>query len=514
MGQKFFISFNAADKTKAHWIAWTLKEAGYEVAVYDWELPAGGNVPLWMNAKLAWADRLIAVISPDYLPAHYSPVEWASQIWNDPDGTKGAVIPVVVRPTPNIPPLLNDLSRIDLTNCSEAEAKSRLLKGVDMPAPPELKPEFEQIVAEAPDSKHAGPVEKPIFVRGNVEGGLAESTAPKSKGWIQRWTGRIAALTALLVAAATLVDAAIALVNKTTPLACSLEILLPWCKAPSEPAQNHILANIVRASRSLPLDDSIAGSIYQQGKLTPISPKVMALLIVNHPRELVFFAVISGIKLTGHEKDTKNQVAYYFQNDPADDRINGIQAYDQCETILDRTPVGTGIYNDDSTCNFSKFSNILGLMIEFGLTSELTTNGGHFCWDPALALPKYKSIVLTETTNVCGKPGAFQMNFGKIIFQDVEIVVRSTDAIYQYLGKLLRDNSASLLNPGFVSSSYKADGPLLNIAIMSGEKSTGCIISESVGKEFYCVPHDGGGNTVKLISILEELRNLSMPEKN
>jgi TIR domain len=115
MGQKFFISFNSADQTKAHWIAWTLKEAGHEVAVHDWEIPAGGSVPLWMNTKLAWADRLIAVISPDYLPARYSPVEWASEIWNDPDGMKGAVIPVIVRPTPRIPPLLNDLRRIDLT---------------------------------------------------------------------------------------------------------------------------------------------------------------------------------------------------------------------------------------------------------------------------------------------------------------------------------------------------------------------------------------------------------------
>jgi hypothetical protein len=172
MGQKFFISFNSADQTKAHWIAWTLKEAGHEVAVHDWEIPAGGNAPLWMNSKLAWADRLIAVISPDYLPARYSPVEWASQIWNDPDGTKGSVIPVIIKPTPRIPPLLNGLSRIDLTNCSEAEAKSRLIKGVDMPAAPERKPAFEKVEAEAPDSHHAGPADKPIFIRGDVGDGL------------------------------------------------------------------------------------------------------------------------------------------------------------------------------------------------------------------------------------------------------------------------------------------------------------------------------------------------------
>jgi hypothetical protein len=133
MDQKFLISFNSSDRTKAHWIAWTLKEAGHEVAVHDWEVPAGGNAPLWMNAKLAWADRLIAVVSPDYAPARYSPMEWAAQIWDDPDGTRGSVIPVVVRPTPNIPALLKGLSRIDLTSCSEDEARRRLTRAWTCP---------------------------------------------------------------------------------------------------------------------------------------------------------------------------------------------------------------------------------------------------------------------------------------------------------------------------------------------------------------------------------------------
>src|SRR5215472_6072138 len=188
MGQKFFISFNSADSTKAHWIAWTLKEAGHEVAVHDWEIPAGGNAPLWMNTKLAWADRLIAVISPDYIPARYSPIEWASQVWNDPDGTKGSVIPVIVRPTPKIPPLLGGLSRIDLTNCSEDEARRRLIKGVDMPAAPALKPAFERIEGEPPDSQHTAPAEKPTFVQVNVNDG------------VPRWLRLSAAVAAVAVA--------------------------------------------------------------------------------------------------------------------------------------------------------------------------------------------------------------------------------------------------------------------------------------------------------------------------
>lgn len=75
-------------------------------------------------------------------------MEWASQIWNDPEGKKGSVIPIIVKPTPKMPPLLRGLSRIDLTNCSEDEARRRLIKGVDMPAPPERKPAFEQIEGE------------------------------------------------------------------------------------------------------------------------------------------------------------------------------------------------------------------------------------------------------------------------------------------------------------------------------------------------------------------------------
>jgi hypothetical protein len=67
---------------------------------------------------------------------------------------------------------LEGLSRIDLTNCSEAEASRRLIKGVDMPAPPERKPAFERIEGEAPDSHHAGPVDKPTFIPVSADDGV------------------------------------------------------------------------------------------------------------------------------------------------------------------------------------------------------------------------------------------------------------------------------------------------------------------------------------------------------
>ena len=41
-----------------------------------------------------------------------------------------------------------------------------------MPAPPVLKPAFEKIEGEPPDTQHAGPVENPTFVRVSVNDGV------------------------------------------------------------------------------------------------------------------------------------------------------------------------------------------------------------------------------------------------------------------------------------------------------------------------------------------------------
>ena len=112
-----------------------------------------------------------------------------------------------------MPPLLEGLSRIDLTNCSEDEARRRLIKGVDIPAPPELKPAFEKIEGEAPDSQHAGPAEKPTFVRVSdrgprfiaaivlvvFAGGISLIAVLLAEFWIEPDTGGGQALLAIIV---------------------------------------------------------------------------------------------------------------------------------------------------------------------------------------------------------------------------------------------------------------------------------------------------------------------------
>lgn len=69
-------------------------------------------------------------------------MEWASKVWEDPSGERGLVIPVVVQPTPRLPPLLAPLVRVDLVGCDEVEAERRLTEAVRGRSAPTGRPLF------------------------------------------------------------------------------------------------------------------------------------------------------------------------------------------------------------------------------------------------------------------------------------------------------------------------------------------------------------------------------------
>jgi hypothetical protein len=70
----------------------------------------------------------------------------------------------------------------------------------------------------------------------------------------------------------------------------------------------------------------------------------------------------------------------------------------------------------------------------------------------------------------------------------------------------MRDNSASRIR-FFTSKDDPRKGPFLNVTQKSGND---CIVSAKLEADMYCVPQIGGANTLALINILEELRNLSI----
>jgi tetratricopeptide (TPR) repeat protein len=138
----FFISYNKADGAWAEWIAWQLEEAGYKAIIQAWDFRPGGAFALDMHEGLKKAERVLAILSPDYLTALYTQPEWAAAFAQDPTGEKGLLLPARVREC-KLEGLLPQIIYIDLVGVTEAEAGERLLSGVKRErAKPAASPQF------------------------------------------------------------------------------------------------------------------------------------------------------------------------------------------------------------------------------------------------------------------------------------------------------------------------------------------------------------------------------------
>lgn len=135
----FFISYNKADRSWAEWIAWQLEEEGYSTIIQAWDFKAGSNFVLEMDKASKEARRVIAVLSPDYLNALYTHTEWATAFAQDPTGTDRILIPVRVKDC-KLSGLLSQVVYIDLLNCSETEAKDKLLSEIKIGRQKPTKP--------------------------------------------------------------------------------------------------------------------------------------------------------------------------------------------------------------------------------------------------------------------------------------------------------------------------------------------------------------------------------------
>jgi hypothetical protein len=133
----FFVSYNKNDKQWAEWIAWTLENAGYTTLLQAWDFRAGGNFVIEMQRAVMTAERLIAVMTPDYLSARFTQSEWASIFVLDPEGLERRLIPVMVKPC-RPTGLLAAIINIRLFSLTETDAHDALLNGVGLNRPKPL----------------------------------------------------------------------------------------------------------------------------------------------------------------------------------------------------------------------------------------------------------------------------------------------------------------------------------------------------------------------------------------
>lgn len=69
---RFFVSYNQADLGQAEWIAWILEEKGHKVVIQAWDFRPGGNFVLDMDRTLAETEKIIIVLSEDYLRSEFT----------------------------------------------------------------------------------------------------------------------------------------------------------------------------------------------------------------------------------------------------------------------------------------------------------------------------------------------------------------------------------------------------------------------------------------------------------
>jgi tetratricopeptide (TPR) repeat protein len=142
----FFISYTGVDSDWAEWIASILETAGSSVVIQAWDFRPGSNFAVEMQRAAAGSERTIAVLSPDYLRSLYAMAEWAAAFAADPDGTKGKLVPVLVREA-KLDGLLAPIIYIKLVGLGEAAAREALLKGL---APGRARPASVPFPGSAP----------------------------------------------------------------------------------------------------------------------------------------------------------------------------------------------------------------------------------------------------------------------------------------------------------------------------------------------------------------------------
>ena len=146
----FFVSYTSIDEGWAEWIAHVLEEAGYTVVLQAWDFRPGSNFVIEMQRALQSSDRLIAVLSPDYLTARFPEPEWAAVFAADPQGVHRRLVPVVVR---RCEPdgLLSQVVQIRVHDLDKAAAQQKLLDGVKTGrAKPAVPPVFPGVAGPLP----------------------------------------------------------------------------------------------------------------------------------------------------------------------------------------------------------------------------------------------------------------------------------------------------------------------------------------------------------------------------
>jgi len=161
----FFISYNREDRSWAEWIAWHLEGSGYTTVLQAWDFRPGFNFVLEMDRALSSAERIILLLSQNYLDAVFTQAEWAAGFANDPISTKGRLVPIRMASCAATG-LLAQIIYIDLVGLDSEAASKALTEGVArVRAKPSASPAFPGFRREPDFPRALSKVWQPPFGR-------------------------------------------------------------------------------------------------------------------------------------------------------------------------------------------------------------------------------------------------------------------------------------------------------------------------------------------------------------
>lgn len=147
--QHFYISYAIEDEQRADWIRETLESVGNHVEMYSWNTPET-NIILNIDKLLQRNFRIIVVVSRRYLKDLNQYPEWKAAFANDPTGSKGLLLFILIENC-KLPGILAPRQPMHLYGFSDDRAKEILLSGVSLErqkaqAPPPF-PGFNQLTS-------------------------------------------------------------------------------------------------------------------------------------------------------------------------------------------------------------------------------------------------------------------------------------------------------------------------------------------------------------------------------
>lgn len=158
----FFICCSEVDLAWADWIEWHLKRAGLNVWNPGRDIYAGNNkvVAIQQALQQAFNDasiqeikrRMIVVLSKSFTGKSVQQTIWTKIAGQDPDGSKGLLIPLIVEKNISIDYFPNEIKPINLIEVAdEEEASTILLSGINQDRPEiKTKPNYPHSLGTRP----------------------------------------------------------------------------------------------------------------------------------------------------------------------------------------------------------------------------------------------------------------------------------------------------------------------------------------------------------------------------